>query len=66
MSMKNKEIELEDALEQDDWAIIIGNDGLLKGMFIPAGNEEDEVPQVIIDICKKHFGIDPTVTVSIH
>jgi len=58
--MKERNVDLEEALDSTDWALIIGKDGDLKGLFIPEGEEDDEVPAVIIDICKNHFGIDPT------
>ena len=59
-------VTFEDSLEDDDWGLIIGKDGELKGMFIPEGYEEDLVPNVIIEICKQHFGVDPTEEVTLH
>jgi len=59
-------IDFEESLEEDDWGLIIGKDGSLKGMFIPKGCEEDAVPEVIVDICLEHFGIDPTEEVTLH
>ena len=56
----------EDALEDDDWGIIIGKDGTLKGMFIPEGEDDAAVPETIIKICKDYFGIDPTEEVTLH
>lgn len=56
----------EDALEEDDWGLIIGKDGTLKGMFVPDGEDEEQVPQTIIDICVKFFGVDPTEEVTYH
>jgi hypothetical protein len=52
-------VTFEESLEDDDWGLIIGKDGTLKGMFIPEGDSEEEVPQAIIDICIKYFGVDP-------
>ena len=49
---------LYDQLGDDDWALIIGSDGSLKGMFIPEGKDEDEVPYSILHIMEKYFGID--------
>jgi len=49
---------LEEQLGDDDWAIIIGSDGNLKGMFIPDGKEEDEVPESIVAIMSDYFGVD--------
>ena len=57
--MSNQEkTTLIDQLDDDDWALIIGSDGSLKGMFIPDGKDEDEVPHSIVHIMEKYFGID--------
>jgi len=58
--MKDQSKTLEAQLEADDWAIIIGNDGNLKGLFIPEGKDEDLVPQSILYIMEKYFGLDLT------
>jgi hypothetical protein len=49
---------LEDQLGEDDWAIIIGKDGNLKGLFMPEGSDEDMVPGSIVYIMENYFGID--------
>jgi hypothetical protein len=59
-------VTFEETLDSDDWGLIIGKDGSLKGMFIPEGEDEEEVPQTIIDICIKYFGVDPTEEHTIH
>jgi len=59
-------VTFEDSLDDDDWGLIIGNDGSLKGLFIPDGKDDDEVPEAIIEICIKFFGIDPTEEVTFH
>jgi len=48
---------LYDQLGDDDWALIIGADGNLKGVFIPEGKDEDEVPYSIVYIMENYFGI---------
>ena len=53
-------IEFEDALEDDDWGLIISSEGELKGLFIPEGKEEDDVPENIVNMCVRVFGIDVT------
>ena len=58
MSDEEKSLSLYDQLEEDDWALIIGSDNKLKGMFIPEGCDEDEVPESIVHIMEKYFGID--------
>lgn len=45
-------------LDEDDWAIIIGANGALKGVFIPEGKDEDEVPESLVDIMQNYFGVD--------
>lgn len=50
--------ELGEAMEDDDWALIISADGDLKGLYIPAGKEEDLVPESIVAICEQYFGVD--------
>ena len=56
--MSDKTKTLQEQLGKDDWAIIIGSDGNLKGLFIPDGMDEDEVPESIVYIMEKYFGID--------
>ena len=57
--MSNEESKTLDAqLGEDDWAIIIGKDGNLKGLFIPEGKDEDEVPESIVYIMADYFGVD--------
>ena len=62
----SESVTFEQSLEDDDWGLIIGKNGELKGMFIPEGQDDAEVPQTIIDICIKYFGIDPTEEVTLH
>lgn len=49
---------LEEQLGDDDWAIIIGSNGNLKGVFIPAGMDEELVPESIVTIMAHYFGVD--------
>ena len=57
--MSDKEaLTLEEQMEDEDWAIIIGSDGNLKGVFIPAGKDEDTVPESIVAIMSDYFGVD--------
>lgn len=65
MTVESKVI-FEETLDDDDWGLIIGNDGSLKGLFIPDGKDDDEVPEAIIQICVDVFGIDPTEEVTLH
>jgi hypothetical protein len=56
--MTEKNLTLKAQLGQDDWAIIIGQDGNLKGLFIPEGKDEDLVPESIVTIMANYFGVD--------
>ena len=40
----------------DDWGLIISNDGNLRGVYVPAGFENEHS---IVVICNKYFGVDP-------
>jgi len=58
MSKKKTYVTFEESLEDDDWGLIIGKNGNLKGMFIPEGQQEEWVPESIVEICEKYFGVD--------
>ena len=66
--MKNtKRIAFEDALEDDDFGLIIGKDGTLKGMFVPSEFEDqDYVPEEILQILSKVYGVNIDSSVTIH
>jgi hypothetical protein len=51
-------VVFEDSLDDGDWGLIFGPKGELKGLFIPEGKEEHTVPESIIEICYKYFGVD--------
>ena len=55
----SKKITFEESLDDDDWGLIIDKNGRLKGLFIPNGSDEDEVPDSIIQLCCNQFGINP-------
>jgi hypothetical protein len=53
-------LEFEDSLSDTDYGLIIcSKTGKLRGLWIPDGMDEDEVPKSIADICIDYFGIDP-------
>ena len=55
----SKKITFEESLGETDWGLIIDSKGQLKGLFIPDGKNEDDVPQSIINLCCQQFDIDP-------
>lgn len=56
--MSHDYLGLEDSLDEDDYAVVIGKDGSLKGLFIPATDEEAEVPESVCFFLKQYWGID--------
>ena len=60
MNDQTEYVEFADSLDDDDWGLIIGSKGELRGSFIPKGKEEDMVPQSIVKICEEYFGVDLT------
>lgn len=53
-------VEFDEALDDTDFGLIIcSKTGRLKGLWIPQGQDEDNVPQTIVDVCLDYFGIDP-------
>ena len=63
-----KTIAFEDALDEDDFGLIIGKDGSLKGMFVPTEYEdEDYIPEELVQILNKVYGVDiATDSATIH
>lgn len=53
-------VVFEESLGEGDWGLIFGPEGNLKGIFIPEGKEEDEVPESLIEICQRYYGVDLT------
>ena len=60
--MNHTQIELQfrEALEDTDYGLIIGSEGELKGIWIPNGMQDKPMPQGIISMCQRNFGIDPS------
>jgi hypothetical protein len=55
-------MEFENALSETDYGLIVGKDGSLKGIWIPSGYEDEDIPDAIVDLCIQRFGIDPNGT----
>ena len=62
----NSMLSFDEALEEDDWGLIISSDGVLKGLFVPEGKEDEEVPEIIVELCSQFFDIDINETDTIH
>ena len=59
MSHKQITLEFKTSLEATDYGLIVGNDGMLKGIWVPEGMDGLDIPEGIVDICIQKFGIDP-------
>jgi hypothetical protein len=53
------DLEFGSTLDEDDYGLIISKDGMLKGVWIPETHDEEEIPEVIVELCKNYFGLDP-------
>jgi hypothetical protein len=50
----------DQTLEEDDYGIIVGKDGTIKGIWVPRHLENEElIPAAIANMCDLHFGVDP-------
>lgn len=58
MNMSHDYLGIEESLDEDDYAVVIGKDGSLKGLFVPSCDEELEVPESVSYFLKKYWGID--------
>ena len=59
MSHKQVELEFKKSLSDTDYGLIVGSDGALKGIWIPVGREDFDIPNAIVSLCIQRFGIDP-------
>jgi len=59
MSHKQVELEFKQSLSETDYGLIVGSDGALKGIWIPVGREDADIPDAIVSLCIAKFGIDP-------
>lgn len=53
------DLEFGSTLDEDDYGLIISKDGMLKGVWIPETHDDEEIPEVIVELCKTYFGLDP-------
>lgn len=53
------DLEFGSTLDEDDYGLIISKDGMLKGVWIPETHDDEEIPEVIVELCKNYFGLDP-------
>jgi hypothetical protein len=49
----------ENTLEEDDYGFILDKEGNLKGIWVPEGMEDEDVPEPIVQLIKEKWGVDP-------
>jgi hypothetical protein len=59
MSHKQIELEFRKSLADTDYGLIVGCDGMLKGIWVPESMQGLDIPEGIVDMCVQKFGIDP-------
>jgi len=57
--MIDKDLPFEETLDDDDFGLIISKHGDLKGVWIPDSVSDEEIPDVIVELCMHFFGVDP-------
>ena len=59
MSHKQITLEFKQSLSDTDYGLIVGADGMLKGIWVPESMQGLDIPEGIVDMCVQKFGIDP-------
>lgn len=57
--MKHEHISFEDTIDDDDYGFILDKNGNLKGIWIPKGNDDEEIPSAIVELLLEKWGVDP-------
>ena len=57
--MSHDYMGFENTLEEDDYGFILDKEGNLKGIWVPEGMEDEEVPEAIVQLIKEKWGVDP-------
>lgn len=56
--MSHDYLGFEDTLDKDDYGFILDKEGNLKGIWVPQGHEDEDVPEPIVQLLKEKWGID--------
>ena len=59
MSHKQITLEFKQSLDTTDYGLIVGSDGMLKGIWVPETMDGKDIPDNIVNMCVQKFGIDP-------
>ena len=56
--MAHDYLGFEDTLDDDDYGFILDKTGNLKGIWVPQGAEDEDVPDAIVQLLKEKWGGD--------
>lgn len=58
--MTTEKVDINDIMDDDDYAIVIKSSGELKALFIPeTASDTDIIPDTIVEMMMSVFGFDP-------
>lgn len=57
--MSHDYLGFENTLDDDDYGFILDQEGNLKGIWVPQGHQDVDVPEPIVQLLKEKWGIDP-------
>ena len=65
---RQSKLDFESSMSKDDFGLIIGKNGELKGLFVPESlnDELDFVPETIVAILEDVYGLDMGDEATIH
>jgi hypothetical protein len=68
MTTGKKKIDFESAMGEEDFGLIIGPNGELKGLFVPENDQVQQgfVPETILTILEDVYGMDLGDEATIH
>ena len=56
--MSHDYLGFDKTLEDDEYGFILDKEGNLKGIWVPQGHEDEDVPEAIVILLKEKWGID--------
>ena len=56
--MSHDYLGFNETLEDDDYGFILDKEGNLKGIWVPQGAEDEDVPEALVILLQEKWGID--------
>tara|TARA_B100000902_G_C27230949_1_gene874789 strand:- start:304 stop:507 length:204 start_codon:yes stop_codon:yes gene_type:complete len=56
--MSHDYLGFDKTLDDDDYGFILDQQGNLKGIWVPQGHEDEDVPEPIVQLLKEKWGVD--------